>query len=167
MPVVNNEADILNYLDARGLPYQRIEHPAVYTCADVGLLDLPARGLETKNLFLRDEQGSYYLVMTACEKRLDLKRLSRETGGGRLQFGPPEALQELLGLAPGAVTVLALANDTAGRVRLLVDAQYWPSPAYLCHPMVNTATLVLDHPTLERFLALTGHTPQVAAMAGR
>lgn len=165
--MINTEAQILAYLDARELAYLRVEHPAVFTCADVARVDLPVRGVETKNLFLRDERHNHYLVMTACEKRLDLKRLSREIGVAKLQFGSPEALLDLLGLEPGAVTVLALINDAAGQVRLLVDAQYWPAPAYLCHPMVNTATLVLEHSALEQFLALTGHAPRVVEIAGR
>jgi Ala-tRNA(Pro) deacylase len=29
------------------------------------------------------------------------------------------------------------------------------------HPLINTATMVLAHADLERFLAATGHTPRV------
>jgi hypothetical protein len=32
---------------------------------------------------------------------------------------------------------------------------------------VNTATLVVAHDALERFLAATGHTPRIADIAGR
>jgi hypothetical protein len=29
----------------------------------------------------------------------------------------------------------------------------------MCHPLVNTATLILSKAELERFFVLTGHTP--------
>ena len=95
--------------------------------------------------------------MTDCEKRVDLRGLGRA-------IGAPKQLMERLGLAPGSVTVLGLATDAARQVELLVDAQYWLSPAYLCHPLVNTATLILDHAALLRFFALTGHAPRVVGM---
>ncbi len=73
---------------------------------------------------------------------------------------------DALGLTPGSVTVLALVNDPGHRVRLLVDQDYWPSEAYLCHPLVNTATLVIEHEDLVRFFELTGHSPEVVQMPG-
>jgi len=38
-----------------------------------------------------------------------------------------------------------------------VDAEIWKGEQFLCHPLVNTATLVLSKAELERFLALSGH----------
>lgn len=164
MPFITDEPALLAYLDEHDIPYTRYTHPAVFTCAEVALVDLPIEGVETKNLFLRDGKGRFYLVMTACEKRVNLKRLSQSAGAPKLHFAAEAELMERLGLTPGSVTVLALVNDPAQRVTLLVDSQYWPAPAYLCHPMVNTATLALAMADLERFFALTGHTPQVVEM---
>ena len=103
MSFITQEAGILRYLQAQDISYSRIEHPPVFTCAEAApfRLDLPA--LETKNLFLRDEQQHFFLIMTACKKRLDLKGLGRalglqKLGGKKLHFGSPEQLLELLGL---------------------------------------------------------------------
>lgn len=155
---------LLEYLDRHAITYQIAKHPPFFTCAEADAYDLPLRGLQTKNLFLRAACGQYFLVMTACEKRLDLKRLRLALGVDKLHFGSPDELQAVLGLTPGAVTVLALVNDPQQRVRLVVDAQYWPSEAYLLHPLVNTATVSLAHAALEQFLQSTGHAPLVAAM---
>lgn len=163
---IKGEAELLNYLNWHEIPYQRIAHPPVYTCAEARQYRPPAPGLETKNLFLRDERGNFYMAMTSCEKRLNLRGLGRATGAPKLHFGSPGDLMERLGLTPGSVTVLGLVNDAEQQVELLVDAQYWPSPAYLCHPLVNTATLVLDHAALLHFLGLTGHAPRVVGMEG-
>ena len=164
MTVITAEAQLTAFLREHGIPYTAAQHPPFFTCSEADAYDLPLAGLQTKNLFLRDEQQRYYLALTACEKRLNFKRLSRSLGVDKVRFGSEDDLRDLLGLTPGAVTVLALVNDPGGRVRLLVDAQYWPSPAYLCHPLVNTATLALDHAALLRFLEVTGHAPQVVEM---
>jgi Ala-tRNA(Pro) deacylase len=167
MTPITTEPDLLDYLAAHSITYERIDHPPVFTCDEAAQYRPPAPGVETKNLFLRDNQRRFYLVVTACEKRLDLKALGQAMGVKKLHFGSEAQLLDLLGLTPGAVTVLALVNDPARRVELLVDSDYWPASAYLCHPLVNTATLVIDHAGMLRFLALTGHTPRVVTIPAR
>lgn len=164
---ITGEQELLAALDARGIDYARSEHPPVYTCDEAAQYRPPMPGVDTKNLFLRDEKRHFFLIMTACEKRLDMKALGRGIGTSKLHFASEEDLLEILGLTPGAVSVLALINDETHQVELLVDNDYWPEENYLCHPLVNTATLVLSREALERFLALTGHTPRVVEMPGR
>ncbi len=163
----DTEQAMLAFLREQQIPFTRIEHPAVYTCEEAQRYRPEIVGLDTKNLFLRDERRRFYLVMTECAKRLNLKALGREIGAPKLHFGSPEDLIDCLGLTQGAVTVLGLVNDAQHRVELLVDDLYWPSAAYLCHPLVNTATLTLDHASLLRFLAVTGHQPRVVKIPGQ
>lgn len=162
-----SEPDLLAYLDEHDVVYTRSEHPPVYTCEEAAQYRSAMPGVETKNLFLRDEKRNFFLVMTACAKRLDLKGLGQSIDAPKLHFASPEQLMDVLGLAPGSVTVLALVNDLDRKVILLVDQEYWPSEAYLCHPLVNTATLVLEHSALARFLDSTGHVPHVVTMPGQ
>ncbi|MBI2072947.1 MAG: prolyl-tRNA synthetase associated domain-containing protein, partial [Gemmatimonadetes bacterium] len=75
-----------------------------------------------------------------------------------LSLGSPERLAKYLGVEPGAVTILALINDPDQRVEVFIDEDLWMSPALRCHPLVNTATLVVPREGLERFLAATGHS---------
>jgi Ala-tRNA(Pro) deacylase len=63
----------------------------------------------------------------------------------------------LLNLTRGSVTVLSLINDTGHRVQLWIDAEIWRQNSFLCHPLVNTATLLLSKSSLERFFELSGH----------
>lgn len=170
---LQSEAGLLAFLDRHGITYQRIEHPPVYTCeqAEQYRLGLPA--ISTKNLFLRDAHHHFHLAMTACEKHLDLKGLGNQLEAfqpGRvkkLQFGSPEEMQARLGVTPGAVTILGLVNDIKRQVRLLVDTETWSQDYYLCHPLVNTATLVLTKTDLLRFCAITGHPPEPIKMPAR
>ena len=54
--------------------------------------------------------------------------------------------------------MMGLANDIQHQVGLWIDSEIWQSESFLSHPLVNTATLVISKPELERFFALTGHT---------
>jgi hypothetical protein len=38
-----------------------------------------------------------------------------------------------------------------------MDESLWAQETFQFHPLVNTATLVVSHTHLKRFLALTGH----------
>jgi Ala-tRNA(Pro) deacylase len=155
--MIQSEKELLRHLDQHQIAYQRVEHPPVFTCeqADQYRPDLP--GVSTKNLFLRDKKRHFYLVMTACEKKLDLKKLGQALGAAKLHFGSPENLLELLQLTPGSVTVLGLVNDPQHRVELWIDQDIWEDEFFLCHPLVNTASLVLSKSDLLRLFELTGH----------
>ena len=146
-------------LEANGFAYERIEHPAVFTCAEADLHRPKQPAVATKNLFLCDKKDrNFYLVVTACKKSMDFKQLAAQLGVSKLRFGSEENLERLLGVSRGAVTVLGLVNDVDHRVELRIDAEIWRGENFLCHPLVNTATLVLSQAVLERFLEITGHT---------
>ena len=153
------EADFLAFLDANGFGYQRIEHPAVFTCAEAELHRPNVPAVSTKNLFLCDKKArQFFLVVTACEKTVKLDQLAPQLDVKYLRFGSEENLARLLGVTRGAVTMMGLANDVDHQVELWLDAEIWRSEYFLSHPLVNTATLVLAKPELERFFTLTGHS---------
>jgi Ala-tRNA(Pro) deacylase len=152
-----------------GIPFRRFDHEPVFTCEDVARLGpAEAAGVQTKNLFLRDHRGRrHWLLVTSCEKPVDLRALAPRIGADHLSLASPDRLARLLGLTPGSVTVLGLAHDTAHEVALVVDADVWRADAWRCHPLVNTATLVLARADVERFLAATGHRPEVVEVPAR
>jgi Ala-tRNA(Pro) deacylase len=163
----SSERELLDFLDAHAIPYQRVEHPPVYTCEQSELYRPALPGVSTKNLFLRDKRGRFYLAMTACAKSLDLRQLGRLAQAPKLHFADPPAMSALLGVTPGAVTALGLVNDRDHRVQLWIDAEIWQAGAFLCHPLVNTATLVILRADLMRFFSLTGHAPLPVPMPAR
>jgi Ala-tRNA(Pro) deacylase len=155
------ESELLAFLRENGIPFERIEHPPVFTCEEADRYRMPLPAIHTKNLFLHDEgHAHYYLVVTRCGKRLDVRRLSDLLHVRKLHFCSAAELKALLGIGPGAVTALAVINDRAGKVDLLIDAQVWKADAFMCHPLVNTATLVLSRAGLEKFFGLCGHVPR-------
>ena len=152
------EQEFLAFLDSNNFTYQRVEHPAVFTCEEAELHrpDVPA--VSTKNLFLCDKKARrFFLAVTACEKTVKLDELALQLGVLHLRFGSEENLMRLLGVTRGSVTMMGLANDTEHVVELWIDAEIWGSEYFQSHPLVNTATLVLPKPELERFFALTKH----------
>ena len=153
------EQEFLAFLDASGFVYQRIEHPAVFTCAEAELHRPAASAVSTKNLFLCDKKARrFFLVVTACEKTVKLDALSSQLGVAHLRFGSEENLMRLLGVTRGAVTMMGLVHDREQQVDLWIDAEIWDGDSFLSHPLVNTATLILAKSELERFFTLTGHT---------
>jgi len=153
------EKEFLDFLDVNHFAYQRVEHPAVFTCAEAELHRPKAPAVSTKNLFLCDKKARrFFLAVTACEKTVKLDALASQLGVPNLRFASEENLQRLLGVTRGAVTMMGLANDTEQKVELWVDADIWQGEYFLSHPLVNTATLILAKIELEHFFALTGHT---------
>jgi Ala-tRNA(Pro) deacylase len=149
-------------LDALDLPYVKYEHEPVFTC-EAALAAVPdPTSVQTKNLFLRDKRGRrHMLVITSCAKAVDIAHIAREVDADRLSFGSAERLQAHLGVTPGSVTLFGLVHDPAHTVELVVDAEMWREAKWRCHPLVNTATVVLAREGVEAFLAHTGHTPRV------
>ena len=154
-----DEKEFLNFLDANHFVYQRIEHPAVFTCAEAELHRPAQPAVSTKNLFLCDKKARrFFLAVTACEKTVKLDSLARQLGIANVRFASEENLGRLLGVTRGAVTMMGLANDIEHVVELWIDAEIWGNEYFLSHPLVNTATLILAKAELERFFKLTGHT---------
>ena len=154
--------DLDFFLREHGVGAARHEHPAVMTVEESERLVPKLPGAKTKNLFLRDRKGARHFLVTAPhDVAVDLDALGTTLGAGRLGFASPERLQRHLGLTPGAVSFLGLVNDATGAVEFVIDRALWEAEAVHAHPLVNTATLVIAHADLERFLAATGHSPRV------
>ena len=152
------EKEFLEFMDVNGFVYERIEHPAVFTCAESELHRPAVPAVSTKNLFLCDKKARrFFLAVTACEKTVKLDALAAQLGVGNVRFASEENLMRLLGVTRGAVTMMGLANDVEHVVELWIDAEIWQGEYFLSHPLVNTATLILSKAELERFFALTGH----------
>lgn len=155
----STEKDFLEFLDTHHFVYQRLEHPAVFTCAQAESHRPHSPAVSTKNLFLCDKKARrFFLAVTACEKSIQLEALASQLEVTKLRFASEENLQYFLGVTRGAVTMMGLANDVEHRVDLWMDAEIWQAEAFLSHPLVNTATLILSKTELKRFFDLTGHS---------
>ena len=153
---------IYSLLDQLAIRYQRFDHPPVFTCEEASRLlpDLPAA--KTKNLFLRDPKSErLFLVVSPEERRVDLKALAAMLGVKRLSFGSPERLDAVLGLTPGSVTLLAMVRDSEQALELLVDEAICQAEQVQCHPLDNTATLIIRLDDVRRLLTYLGRKATV------
>lgn len=153
--------DIMTQLASWQICPPLIEHPPLFTCDEADRLLLDRPGTRLKNLFLRDNYGRRHaLLLTSPHKQVDLKALSIQLGWSRLGFASAERLQRYLGVAPGHVSVLALLNDTEQAVELWLDNDLRGADDFHCHPLRNTATVLLSKTDLLHFTEQTGHPPQ-------
>lgn len=166
MPRTRDE--ILSFLSDMGIAASTVGHPPLHTVAESQALRGKIAGGHTKNLFLKDKRDGYFLLTVEESATIDLKQIHHAIGAaGRVSFGRPDAMMELLGVRPGAVTILGLANDTAHRVRAVIDAALLRESVVNVHPLTNEATTSIAPGDLLRFLAATGHEPLVLNLTGR
>jgi Ala-tRNA(Pro) deacylase len=150
--------DIYRFLAQHAIDYERVDHPPVFTCEQAEALVPPLPGAHTKNLFVRDKKGRrHFLVVVRHDKAVDLKALSSTLGVSNLSFASPQRLHQHLGIEPGAVSLLAVVQDGAGAVEVVLDADLSNEPVLQCHPLVNTSTLAIHRSDIERILKITDH----------
>ena len=147
-----------------GIAVETVDHAAVFTVAESAELHRQIAGAHTKNLFLKDAKDRLFLVVAESHTPVDLKALPRLIGSGRLSFGKPDLLMQVLGVTPGSVTALSLINDTAHRVSVVVDARLMQYDDINCHPLVNTATTRIARDDLMRFMQACGHEPLIVTL---
>jgi Ala-tRNA(Pro) deacylase len=159
-----NDAEARLYADlaALGIVYEVHEHPPVFTVEESSQHTRHIQGAHTKNLFLKDKNGTFWLVTVPDEARVNLKALPDAIGCGRVSFGKAEDMERLLGIMPGSVTALSAINDADGAVRFVVDAGLAKAKTVNCHPLRNSATLSLAPADLVRALTHWQHVPIIA-----
>jgi Ala-tRNA(Pro) deacylase len=156
---------LLHWMTAEGLSPLTHDHAPVFRVEEGLELKAALPGAHTKNLFLKDKKGAFWLVSARQDTSVDLKRLPRAIGADRLSFGREELLWDLMGVRPGSVTALALINDPGRRVTFVLDRALWQAGTVNFHPLTNAATTALGQADCRRFLRLLGRDPLVVDFA--
>ncbi len=156
------EAELFSFLESLGIKVTTHRHPPLHTVADSQALRGEIAGGHTKNLFLKDKKDNFFLLTVDEEAVVDLKQVHHLIGAaGRVSFGRPEMLMELLGVLPGSVTVFGLINDTQHRVKVVLDQALMQNATVNAHPLTNEATTSIAAGDLTRFIEATGHEPVI------
>ena len=129
-----------SFLATHHITYELVKHKPVFTVADSESLP-PFPGLRTKSLFLKDEQGKFYLVTLPGILRLAMPALRAHLKVKKLEFGSPEELKKELNTTPGSVSPCCLIH--AQNVHALIHANVWDAEQVQCHPDSNAETLLL------------------------
>lgn len=158
------EAGLLADLDALAIPFVAHEHDAVFTVAESDAVHAAMPGAHTKNLFLKDKGGAFWLVTVPSDARVNLKALPAAIGCKHVSFGKAEDMGRLLGIGPGSVTPLAAINAVPGSITVVLDEVLADADPVNVHPLRNTATLGLSGAAILDLLRHWGHVPRVAAI---
>ena len=155
------EASLIEALDALGIASTVHEHEAVFTVEESVSLHKEIAGAHTKNMFLKDSGGQFWLITIPHDIRADLKKLPLIIGSKKLSFGKAEDMERLLGISPGSVTPLAAFNDNGGLVRIVIDGKLAAAERVNIHPLRNTATISITGQDLLTALQAWDHAPQI------
>lgn len=150
-------ADLFAFLDSHAIAHTTGEHAAIFTVDEGRDLKASMPGGHSKNLFMKDKDGTIVLISAWAESHLRLNQLHRLIGTRRLSFADQDLMLECLGVVPGSVTAFGLINDKQHRVRFIVDAALMGFDRVNFHPLVNTATTAISQVDFRRFVAATGH----------
>ena len=140
----DREIRTYRFLNELGIDFDRTDHPdqpatSMEVCAEVDeILNVHI----CKNLFLCNRQKTrYYLLIMPGDKVFKTKELSGQMGISRLSFGDETAMEALLDIHPGSVSVLGLINDREHRVTLVIDEDVLKEEMFGCHPCENTSSI--------------------------
>lgn len=165
-PVPVGRDELLNYLSESGFETKTVDHPPLFTVEDSQKLRGEIAGGHTKNLFLKDKKGQYFLLTAQEDSVVNLKTLHKLLGGSsRFSFGSADKMVEYLGVTPGAVTALGVINDRDNNVKFAIDARLMDHDKINCHPLTNEATTTLPRDALISFATACGHEPQIVDLS--
>ena len=151
---------LMQKLNELNIPYERFEHPPLFTVTEAKEHQDQMHGMHVKNLFLRDKKKRNFLLVAEQDTEINIKTLYTKIESDRLSFGSPDRLWQFLGVRPGAVSPLALINDRSSDVTLVFEDKLQADHSIYFHPLVNDVTLGVKLTQLASFFVFTGHEPQ-------
>ena len=165
---LEKERRTYDLLDSLGIRYWRTDHAPAGSIAQCQEIDAVLDTVICKNLFLCNRQETqFYLLMMPGDKAFKTKDLSAELGVSRLSFAKAEAMEALLDVTPGSVSIMGLMNDKGHRVQLVIDEDVLREPYIGCHPCINTSSIRLKTADLmEIILPDLGYEPMIVHLDG-
>jgi Ala-tRNA(Pro) deacylase len=165
LPLLSTRNDLFYRLAALGIATVTRDHAPVFTVEEARAMRGEIPGAHCKNLFLKDKNANLWLVVCLEDSRVDLKALPAAIGSGRLSFGKPELLRQVLGVDPGSVTPFALINAEPGSVNVVLQEAMMRHDLLNYHPLENSATTTISSVDLVKFINACGHDPGILPFA--
>jgi len=160
-PMTASPDDLFAYLDRLGISHETHWHEATFTVEEGSELKAAMPGGHSKNLFMKDKDGTIVLISAEAHEQLRLNQLHKLIGTRRLSFASSDLMEDVLGVVPGSVTAFALMNDTGQRARFIATQHLMSFDTLNFHPLVNTGTTAIARADFQRFIEATGHTLEV------
>ena len=160
---LEKERRTYDLLDSLGIRYWRTDHAPAGSIAQCQEIDAV---LDTVICIVGKKAGilkpQFYLLMMPGDKAFKTKDLSAELGVSRLSFAKAEAMEALLDVTPGSVSIMGLMNDKGHRVQLVIDEDVLREPYIGCHPCINTSSLkIATADIMDKYLKAVGHAAKI------
>ena len=104
-------SELFTTLDNLGIAHETYDHAPVFTVEESTAIKAKIAGGHSKNLFLKDKSGAFFLICAQSDTPIKINKLHPVLNCKRLSFGKPDALLEKLGVTPGSVTLFSIIND--------------------------------------------------------
>ena len=164
-----NENLLFDFFKKHKIKYCLFEHQPVFTVNEKPIVTAmdgvatsePIPEPHFKTLFLKDQNGKFFLVSVFQEKRVDLNALNVALECGRFSFGKAEELLDFLQLTPGSVTPYGLLFDHQNKVQFVLDEDALINPWVSFHPMRNDMTVVTTLPDFLKCMKNMKHKARV------
>ncbi|MGI9400931.1 MAG: prolyl-tRNA synthetase associated domain-containing protein [Rhizobiaceae bacterium] len=157
---------LMQLLEKLGISTQTRKHEAFFTVEDGVEFKKSIPGGHTKNLFVKDKKGNFFLIVAEDQAKIPMNRIHPLIGArSRLSFANADALMQYLGITPGSVTAFAVMNDRECKVQVIIDEPLLDSDLINCHPLTNTMTTTISRQDLLRFLEQVDHKPMIVALS--
>ncbi|MGB7288412.1 MAG: prolyl-tRNA synthetase associated domain-containing protein [Salaquimonas sp.] len=154
--------ELLSLLDELGMKVETHKHEAVFTVEESDHVTASIPGGHTKNLFLKDKKGNFFLIIAGNKARISLNKIHSLIGAsGRVSFANADYLMEHLGVKPGSVNAFAPMNDHQKLVNVIIDKPLLENELINCHPLINEMTTTISREDLLKFLEFTDHNPMI------
>jgi len=152
---------LLKALDKLDISYDLHHHEAVFTVAESENVDREIDAHHTRNMFLRTKKKQNFLITLSHYTPIDLKKLGHALDVKGFSFGSPDRLMEILGVYPGSVTPVSVANANPADITIVLEEKMMRADKIAVHPLINTMTIVLTPPDLLKFMGYYNHSPVI------
>lgn len=168
MELLQTRRQVLDMLDANGIPYEMHEHERAYTIEDC--LKMPFIDEHVticKNILLCNRQKTqFYLMLLKPLTPFRTAVVSKALGVSRLSFAPEDALEERLHLTSGSVSPLGLMFDREHDILLCYEKGVCDTEKIAFHPCDNAATVIFTQDTFwQRVIPALGIHPVAVELA--
>lgn len=133
--------NIIGLLKKHSVAYKEYDHPPIlnYDDAEREKAKFGWQGIESKNVFMKGDDGKYYIYVTTQGQKVDFKKL-KELFGVKLSIASSDDVVNVVQCVPGCVSPFGFSSE----IVTLVDEKIFQHGEYLFSPGVTTKTVWLN-----------------------
>lgn len=162
LPHKSSREEVFKILNNLDIDFENFDHRPVFTVEEGADIKANIKGGHSKNLFLKDKDGEFFLICALGETQIKLNQVHKSLQSARLSFGSEEYLWEKLGVRPGSVTLFALINNRPPSLKLIIDKAIFENEIINFHPLLNNATTSIKTKNIGKFVKYWGGEALIA-----